>query len=152
MSHLHAVDDNDTPRTVKEKQRRARHWDPVAVGDTITGTVRKVNIVPGNRLQTGIDTPVVCLDTQRWGRQDVWLARTVLATVFAQERPAQGATVTITYLGLRETSNGMATYHAYEMEVEGDTIPAHEGMDWIQAFHKRRDRATYNLPRAEDKR
>ena len=55
------------------------------------------------------------------------------------------------WISWAETANGMHTYHNYDMETEGDTIPAQEGKDWIEAFHKRRDRAKWNMPHAADK-
>ena len=102
---LHGVPDDTDARQFAERTGRARYWDPV-VGDTLMGSVRKIQIAPGERLRSGIDTPVVIVDSDDRGEIEVWLGRVSLRRELFDVRPAPGAVIAIRYYGLREVQAG----------------------------------------------
>jgi hypothetical protein len=135
-ANLHLVDQATTQDAWKERVGRTRYWDPIP-GDVLIGRIHKIAIVPGERLQTGIDTPVVTMYADQ-GKKEVWLGRVSLRRELTDLRPAPDGIVALTYVGLRATSDGLSQYHHYEADLlEGDAIPNIAG-EWIAAFKEQR--------------
>lgn len=60
----------------------------------------------------------------------VWLSRSVLRTLFNEQRPALGSAVVIRYIGTMTSPSSGRTYHNYTMRTE--TSMPYTGNDWIE--------------------